>query len=84
MHAMRKITLLTYKHLKNSSRGRTVPAMGKVVSKKMILPDLQERQKSLHVIKSRRALCDFCKVPGAQQPALELIMVMQTRSTCDS
>lgn len=66
MHAMKKITLLTYKHLQNCSRGRRVLAMGKVVSEKIILPDLQERQKSLHFIKSRRALFDFCKVPGAQ------------------
>lgn len=84
MHAMKKITLLTYKHLKNSSRGRRILAMGKMVSEKMILPDLQKRQNSLHVTKSRRALFDFCKVPGAQQPALELIMVMQTTSRRDS
>lgn len=55
MHAMKKITFLTYKHLKNSRRGRRVLAMGKTVSEKMIVLDLQERQKIPHIIKKQKS-----------------------------
>lgn len=77
MHTVKKMTLLTYMHLENSSRGRRVLAMGNMVTEKMILPDLQESQKrvirSSHRKKQNNSsLTDFRKAPGAQQPAYEL------------
>lgn len=61
--------------------------MGKVVSGKIIPPDLQERQKSMICSshhKQNTLLTDFKEAPGAQDPEYELIMVMQTRSRHDS
>lgn len=87
-YTVKKIRLLTYMHLENSSRGRRVLAVGKVVSEKMILPDLQESQKrvicSSHRKNQNSSFTDFRKATGAQQPAYELITVMQTRSRHDS
>lgn len=55
--------------------------MGKVVSAKMIPPDLDKSQKRVIHSSHRKkqnstSLTGFIKVPGAQQPLCELIMIM--------